>query len=77
MPTLVKAKTLLDFPVDTEVIVHRLGPQNSPYNDKTGRVVGHKNGLIHIILDDDPIPRWRNIGVLCHAYELRIIDGLD
>lgn len=72
-----KKPTLLDFPADTEVVIRRLGPQNSPYNDKQGRVVGHKGVLLHIILDDDPIPRWRNIGVHCHVHEVRIIDGLD
>ena len=63
--------------VGSEVVVVRLGPQNSPYNDRSGRVVGHKGGLMHVVLDDDPIPRWRSIGIFCKPTEVRCVDGLD
>jgi hypothetical protein len=66
---------LLD--IDTEVVIVRLGPTISPYNDKSGRVVGHRDGLMHVILDDDPIPRWRNIGIWVKPEEVRCVDGLD
>lgn len=72
--TLIKP-SLLD--VDTEVVVLRLGPSRTPYDGKQGRVVGHKGNLMHVILDDDPIPRWRNIGVFCKMSEVRCVDGLD
>lgn len=69
--------TLLDFPVGTEVVVLKLGPQQTPYTGKQGRIVGHRDGMLHVILDDDPIPRWRNIGIFCHPGEVRCIDNLD
>jgi hypothetical protein len=69
--------SLLDFPVDTEVVVLKLGPQISPYNGKQGRIVDHRDGMLHVILDDDPIPRWRNIGIFCEPGEVRCIDNLD
>lgn len=75
MLTLAPAPSLLE--VDTEVLILRLGPDRSPYTGKTGRVVGHKNGMLHIILDEDPVPRWRNIGVMCHPKEVRSIDDCD
>lgn len=78
MPALATKPSLLDFPVGTEVVVVRFASQQTnPYNDKQGRVIGHRKGLIHIILDEDPIPRWRNIGIFCEPKEVRCIDGLD
>lgn len=74
MQTLTKPR-LLD--IDTEVLVLRVGPQKSPYTNVTGRVVGHRDGMLHIILDEDPIPHWRNIGVMCHPDEVRSIDNCD
>lgn len=74
MTTLLKPR-LLD--IGTEVVVVRLGPVNSPYTGKEGRVVGHRDGLLHIVLDDDPIPRWRDIGVFCKPEEVRSVDTLD
>lgn len=74
MTTLTKPR-LLD--VDTEVVVLRLGPSNTPYTDRQGRVVGHRDGLMHVILDDDPIPRWRNIGIWVKPEEVRSVDALD
>ena len=56
--------------IDTEVLVKQVGPKQSPYTNLTGRVIGHRNGMLHIILDEDPIPRWRNIGVMCHPKEV-------
>jgi len=67
--------SLLD--IDSEVVILRLGPQNTPYTNKSGRVVGHRDGLLHVILDDDPIPRWRNIGIWVKPEEVRCVDGLD
>lgn len=75
MPLLKNKPSLLD--VGSEVVIVRLGPPLSPYTDKCGRVVGHKGNLLHVILDDDPIPRWRDIGVFCHPEEVRCVDGLD
>lgn len=66
---------LLD--IGTEVLVLRLGPQNSPYTNVTGRVVGHRDGMLHIVLDEDPIPRWRNLGIMCHPEEVRNIDNCE
>jgi len=63
--------------VDAEVVILRLGPQNTPYTGKQGRIVGHRDGLMHVILDDDPIPRWRNIGIWVKPEEVRCVDGLD
>jgi hypothetical protein len=69
-------ETLL--PIDTEVEVLKLGPQNSPYTKKTGRVIGHSiDGLLHVILDEDPIPRWRDLGILCYPWEVRSIDDCE
>lgn len=64
------------MPVDTEVIVTKYGQnQKTPYIGCTGRVVGHnvEKGLIRIILDHDPVPTWRNIGVFCYADEVQAI----
>lgn len=72
MPT--KADLL---PIDSEVEILRLGPQITPYTGKTGRVVGYRSGMMHVILDDDPIPRWRNLGILVHPDEVRCIDDFD
>jgi hypothetical protein len=69
------SKPLLE--VGAEVVVLRLGPVNTPYTDKAGRVIGHRDGLLHVILDDDPIPRWRNIGIFCKPEEVRCVDALD
>lgn len=68
-------ETLL--PIDTEVQVLKLGPQKSPYTGKTGRVVGHRDDLLHIILDEDPVPRWRDMGILCYPWEVRSIDDCE
>lgn len=65
------------LPVDTEVIILKLGAQRSPYDNKTGRVVGHRSGMMHVILDDDPIPHWRDLGVLVHMSEVRSIDDCE
>ncbi len=59
----------------TEVEVLRLGPQHSPYNGRCGRVVQELPcGYYKVILDDDPIPRWRDMGVQCREDELRTLD---
>lgn len=73
--TITLNKPLLD--VESEVVIIRLGPSRTPYDGKQGRVVGHRDGLMHVILDDDPIPRWRNIGVWVKPEEVRCVDGLD
>lgn len=65
------------LPVDTEVQVLKLGSQRTCYNGLCGRVVGHDRGLLHIILDNDPIPRWRNIGIFCYPKEVRSLDDRD
>lgn len=69
------ADTLL--PIDTEVKLLKLGPQNTPYTGRTGRVVGHRDGMLHVILDEDPIPRWRTLGVICHPREVESIDNCE
>lgn len=76
MTTLALAPAAL-LPVDTEVQIIKLGAQRGPYDGKTGRVIGHRSGMMHVILDEDPIPRWRNLGVLCHLSEVRSIDDCD
>jgi hypothetical protein len=69
-------ETLL--PIDTEVQILKLGPQNTPYTGKTGRVVAHRgDGTLHVILDEDPIPRWRDMGVFCYPWEVRSIDDCE
>lgn len=51
------------------------GAQRSPYIGCTGRVVGNNGkNMMQIILDDDPVPRWRNIGVFCYVWEVREIE---
>lgn len=71
MPTKTNAELL---PIDTEVEVLHLGPQKTVYNGCTGRVIAHTRSHMHIILDDDPIPRWRNIGVYCLPREVRSLE---
>lgn len=65
------------LPIDSEVQVLKLGPQNTPYTGKCGRVVNHAGRMLHVILDDDPIPRWRDIGIYLHPNEVRCIDDCD
>lgn len=64
------------LPVETEVIILRYGMnQKNPYIGCTGRVVGHnaEKGLMRIILDQDPVPGWRNIGVFCYIHEVQAL----
>lgn len=64
------------LPVDTEVIITKFGQnQKTPYIGCTGRVVGHneEKGLMAIILDIDPVPHWRNLGIHCYAHEVQAI----
>jgi hypothetical protein len=72
MPTPLKTSEML--PLDTEVEILRLGPQKTIYNGRTGRVVGYFKNYMQIILDDDPVPRWRNIGVFCLPEEVRSVE---
>lgn len=65
------------LPIDTEVQVLKLGPQRTCYSGLTGRVIGHKAHLLHIILDNDPVPHWRNLGILCYPEEVRSIDDCE
>lgn len=62
--------------VGTEVEVLALGQnQKTPYIGCSGRIVEElPNGYFKVILDDDPIPRWREIGIQCTARELRIVE---
>ena len=64
------------LPVDTEVEIVTFGQnQKTPYIGRTGRVVGvvpEKNWM-WVILDDDPVPRWRNLGIFCFPHEVRAI----
>lgn len=69
-------KTLVRLGVDIEVRVLRVGPQKSPYSGLFGRIVEERilDGMFRVILDEDPVPRWRNLGVWCSAKELRAVD---
>jgi hypothetical protein len=63
--------------VGTEVEVLALGQnQKTPYIGCTGRIVEElPMGYFKVILDNDPIPRWRNIGIQCKAKELMILEN--
>ena len=63
--------------VGTEVAVIHLGAKDTrnPYNGLYGRIVEElPMGYYRVILDEDPIPRWREIGIQCKAEELRIVE---
>lgn len=69
--------TLVRLGVGTEVTVLHLGPRETrnPYFGLAGRIVEIlPAGYYRVILDEDPIPRWRNIGIQCKAEELRVED---
>lgn len=62
------------LPVGTEVQIVVYGSQQkTPYIGCTGRVLGvdEAKNLMWIILDNDPVPRWRDIGILCYPWEVR------
>lgn len=68
--------TLTRLGVGTEVEVLALGAkQKTPYIGLCGRIVEIlPEGYYKVILDNDPIPRWRNIGIQCKPEELRILE---
>lgn len=69
-------ETLTCLAVGTEVEVLSLGMnQKTPYIGCQGRVTEElPGGYFKVILDEDPIPRWRDIGIQCTAQELRILE---
>ena len=68
--------TLVRLGVGTEVEVLALGQnQKTPYIGLCGRIVEElPGGYYKVILDNDPIPRWRDIGIQCKAAELRLLE---
>lgn len=68
----IAAPTLLG----AEVEILSLGAkQKTPYIGCVGRIVEIlPEGFYKVILDDDPIPRWRDIGIQCKLEELRILE---
>lgn len=71
------SNTLVRLGVGTEVSVIHLGPRETrnPYFGLCGRIVEElPNGYYKVILDNDPIPRWRDIGIQCKAEELKILE---
>ena len=77
-----QASAVIEFStlgVGTEVEVLALGQnQKTPYIGCHGRIVEVlPMGYFKVILDDDPIPRWRNIGIQCKESELRILEDKD
>lgn len=68
--------TLVRLGVGTEVAILALGQnQKTPYIGLYGRIVEElPNGYYKVILDNDPIPRWREIGIQCTGRELRIVE---
>lgn len=69
--------TLVHLGVGTEVQILFLGAREkrNPYVHRTGRIVEElPGGYYKVILDEDPIPRWRDIGIQCKAEELKILE---
>ena len=62
--------------IGTEIEVLALGAkQKTPYIGCVGRIVEIlPMGYYKVILDDDPIPRWRNIGIQLKESEMRVLD---
>lgn len=69
--------TLVRLGVGVEVAVIYLGAKEkrNPYVGLCGRITEElPEGYYKVILDEDPIPRWRDIGIQCRAEELRILE---